>query len=126
MSLRTPLARARGHGSAKEGFGHWLLLRLTAVAMIPLSIWFIYSVVRLAGAHYEHFQAWIGLPGNTALMLILLYCVFQHAQLGVQEVVDDYMHGAAKLAATILVKMTSVLLGVFCVVAVLRVALVGG
>ena len=127
MHLRTPLAHVRGHGSAKEGLGHWIRQRVTAIALIPLSIWFIISVIGLAGSHYEQFQAWLSVPGNTALMLLLLYCTFDHAQLGVQTVIEDYIHGrGAKLAAILLVKMTSVLLGVFAGVAVLRAALVGG
>jgi len=127
MSLRTPLARARGHGSAKDGLHHWLQQRLTAVALIPLSIWFIVSVIGLAGSHYEQFQAWLSVPGNTALMLLLLFCTFHHAQLGCQVVIEDYIHGrGARVAAIYLVKMTSALLGVFAAVAVLRAALVGG
>lgn len=127
MSLRSPLARVRGLGSAKEGLDHWVQQRLTAVALIPLSIWFILSVISLAGSHYEQFQAWLAVPGNTALMLLLLFCAFHHAQLGCQVVIEDYIHGkAARLAAIVLVKMTSVLLGVFAAVAVLRAALVGG
>jgi succinate dehydrogenase / fumarate reductase membrane anchor subunit len=127
MSLRSPLGHARGMGSAKEGHGHWWQVKLTALALIPLSIWFIASVIGLAGAHYEHFLAWLSVPGNTALMLLLLFCVFHHAQLGLQVVIEDYLHdGAAKVAALILVKMTSWLLGVFSAVSVLRAALVGG
>lgn len=127
MSLRTPLSLARGHGAAKEGLGHWLSQRVTAVALIPLSIWFIVSVIRLSGTHYEQFQAWLAVPGNTALMLLLLFCTFQHAQLGMQVVLEDYVHGrAARVVSIYLVKMTSALLGVFAGVAVLRAALVGG
>ena len=127
MSLRSPLARARGLGSAKEGLSHWIQQRVTALALVPLSIWFIVSVISLAGSHYEQFQAWLAVPGNTALMLLLLFCTFHHAQLGCQAVIEDYIHGrGAKLAALILVKMTSALLGVFAAVAVLRAALVGG
>jgi succinate dehydrogenase / fumarate reductase membrane anchor subunit len=127
MNLRTPLSRARGHGAAKEGLGHWIGQRVTAVALVPLSIWFIVSVISLAGSHYEQFQAWLSVPGNTALMLLLLFCTFHHAQLGVQTVIEDYIHGrGARVAAIYLVKMTSALLGVFAGVAVLRAALVGG
>jgi len=127
MSLRTPLARARGLGSAKEGLGHWIAQRVTAVALIPLSIWFIISVISLAGSHYEQFQAWLAVPGNTALMLLLLFAVFHHAQIGCQVVIEDYIHGrGARVAAILLVKLTSILLGVFAAVAVLRAALVGG
>jgi succinate dehydrogenase / fumarate reductase membrane anchor subunit len=95
--------------------------------MIPLSLWFIASVISLAGSHYEHFQAWLAIPGNTTLMLILLLCVFLHAELGIQVVIEDYIHDrAAKTAALLLVKMTSLLLGVFSAVSVLRTALIGG
>jgi succinate dehydrogenase / fumarate reductase membrane anchor subunit len=127
MNLRSPLGRVRGLGSAKEGVGHWWQQRLTAVALVPLSIWFIASVISLSGSHYEHFQAWLAVPGNSTLMLLLVFCVFTHAQLGVQVVIEDYIHDrAARVAATVLVKMTSLLLGVFSVVAVLRTALIGG
>lgn len=127
MHLRAPLAHVRGLGSAKEGLGHWLRQRVTSIALIPLSVWFIISVIGLAGSHYEQFQAWLAVPGNTALMLLLLFCTFDHAQLGVQVVIEDYIHGrGARIAAILLVKMTSVLLGVFAAVAVLRAALVGG
>ena len=127
MSLRSPLARARGLGSAKEGLNHWIAQRVTAIALVPLSIWFIISVIGLAGSHYEQFQAWLAVPGNTALMLLLLFAVFHHAQLGCQAVIEDYIHGrAARVAAILLVKLTSALLGVFAAVAVLRAALVGG
>lgn len=127
MSLRTPLARARGLGSAKEGLGHWIAQRVTAIALVPLSVWFILSVISLAGSHYEQFQAWLAVPGNTALMLLLLFAVFHHAQLGCQIVIEDYIHGrGARVAAILLVKLTSILLGVFAAVAVLRAALVGG
>jgi succinate dehydrogenase / fumarate reductase membrane anchor subunit len=125
--LRTPLSRARGHGAAKEGLGHWLAQRVTAVALVPLSVWFIVSVIRLAGSHYEQFQAWLAVPGNTALMLLLLFCTFHHAQLGMQVVYEDYINSrGARIAAIYLTKMASVLLGVFAGVAVLRAALVGG
>ncbi len=127
MSLRSPLARVRGLGSAKEGVGHWWQQRLTAIALIPLSFWFIASVVGLAGSHYEKFQAWVAVPGNTALLVLLLFTVFHHAQLGMQVVIEDYVQDrGAKFAMILLVKMTSALLGVFSVVAVLRTALVGG
>ncbi len=127
MKLRSPLANARGLGSAKEGVGHWWQQRLSALALVPLSIWFIASVLGLAGGRYEQFQAWIAVPGNTALLVLLLFCTFHHLQLGLQVVIEDYVGDrAARIAMIVLVKMTSILLGVFSVVAVLRTALVGG
>jgi succinate dehydrogenase / fumarate reductase membrane anchor subunit len=127
MNLRSPLGRVRGLGSAKEGVAHWTQQRLTALALVPLSIWFIISVIGLAGGRYVQFQSWLSVPGNTTLILLLLFCLFHHAQLGVQVVIEDYLHvPGAKLAALILVKMTSALLGVFAAVSVLRTALLGG
>lgn len=127
MSLRSPLARARGLGSAKEGPAHWWQQRVTAIALIPLSIWFLASVISLSGSHYETFQIWLSVPGNAVLMLLLLLCVFHHAQLGLQVVIEDYVHDrAAQIAMLLLVKMTTLLLGVFAAFAVLRTALIGG
>lgn len=126
MTLRSPLGRARGLGSAKEGVGHFLSQRLTAVALVPLSLWFIISVVALAGSDYSHFRGWLAWPGNTTLMLLLLYAVFRHAQLGVQVVIEDYVHDEGiKLLSLIAVRFAVVFLGVFSAVAVLRVAFVG-
>jgi succinate dehydrogenase / fumarate reductase membrane anchor subunit len=127
MSLRSPLGHARGLGSAKEGPNHWWHQRLTAVALVPLSMWFLVSVVSLAGADYPHFQAWLAVPGNTALLLLLLAATFHHGQLGLQVVIEDYVHGkAAKVGGLIAVKLVSLLLAVFAAVAVLRTAFVGG
>jgi succinate dehydrogenase / fumarate reductase membrane anchor subunit len=127
MSLRSPLARARGLGSAKEGTAHWWQQRVTAIALIPLSIWFIASAIGLAGSHYEHFQLWISIPGNAVLMLLMLLFLFHHAQLGLQVVIEDYVHDrGAQIAMLLLVKGTCLLLGVFSAFAVLRTALIGG
>lgn len=127
MTLRSPLARARGLGSAKEGVSHFMSQRLTAIALVPITIWFVISVVSLVGSDYAHFRAWLAWPGNTTLMLLLIYCVFLHAQLGVQVVIEDYVHDeGVKILSLIAVKFAAVFLGVFSAVAVLRVAFVGG
>jgi succinate dehydrogenase / fumarate reductase membrane anchor subunit len=127
MSLRSPLGRARGLGSAKEGPGHWWHQRLTAVALVPLAFWFVVSVLSLAGGSYEQFHAWAAVPGNAALTILLVGTVFHHAQLGLQVVIEDYVHGkAAKTASIVAVKLMAVLLAVFSAVAVLRAGLVGG
>ena len=127
MTLRSPLGRVRGLGSAKEGTDHFWQQRVTAVALVPLSIWFLVAVLKLSSGHYEQFQAWIAVPGNTALLLVLLFCLFHHAQLGVQVVIEDYVAGkGARLVLLLSVKFASALLGVFAAVAVLRTAFVGG
>jgi succinate dehydrogenase / fumarate reductase membrane anchor subunit len=127
MALRSNLGRVRGLGSAKEGVTHFWHQRLTAVALVPLSIWFVVSAISLAGADFAAYHAWIALPGNTTLMILLIGMVFYHGALGLQVVIEDYVHGeGAKLASLILMKLVALLLAVFSAVAVLRVAFAGG
>ena len=124
--MQSPLGRVRGLGSAKDGTGHWWAQRITAVALVPLSLWFVISVVALLGADHATFKAWLGTPGNATMMVLLLIATFYHAQLGLQVVIEDYVHGeAVKLASLIGIKLAAVILGVFAIVAVLNVA-VGG
>lgn len=127
MSLRSPLGRVRGMGSAKEGVSHFWSQRLTAVALVPLSLWFVGSVVGLAGADYAHFHAWIALPCNTGLMILLIAAVFYHAELGLESVIEDYLPGeGARFLSVLAVKLAAVLLGVFAAMFVLHIAFVGG
>ncbi len=128
MSFRSPLGRVRGLGSAKEGVGHWLQQRVTAIALIPLSLWFLAQVIRLsADGDYAAFVGWVGVPGNTALLILLLGMLFHHAQLGLQVVLEDYVHNrGVKVASVLGVKFLALLLFVFSVVAVVRTAFVGG
>ncbi len=127
MTLRSPLGRVRGLGSAKQGVTHFWWQRLTAVALVPISLWFVVSVITLAGADYAHFRAWLSWPGNTTLLILLLFATFRHAQVGVQVVIEDYVHDEGlKLFGLIAVKFAALFFGVFAVVAVLRVVFVGG
>ncbi|MTJ81789.1 MAG: succinate dehydrogenase, hydrophobic membrane anchor protein [Telmatospirillum sp.] len=127
MSLRSPLGRVRGLGSAKQGVSHFLWQRLTALALVPLAVWFVLSVVSLAGADYAHFRHWLSWPGNATLMLLLIFALFRHAQLGLQVVVEDYVHdGGLRLISLIAVKFLALFFGVFAAVSVLRVIFVGG
>lgn len=127
MALRTPLGKVRGLGSAKEGVGHFWHQRLTALALIPLTVWFVISVISLAGADLAAYRAWIALPGNTTLMIVTIAMVFYHGALGLQVVIEDYVHGeGAKLASLLVMKFAALLLAVFSAVAVLRVAFAGG
>jgi succinate dehydrogenase / fumarate reductase membrane anchor subunit len=120
MSLRTPLARVRHLGSAKDGTGHWWAQRLTALALIPLTIWFVASLVNLAGADHAAMAAWMGNPVSAGLMILLVVATFYHAALGLQVVIEDYIHGeGAKMAALIAVKGLCVVLGLTAVLAVL-------
>ena len=125
-SMRTPLARVRGLGSAKEGVHHWWAQRLTALALVPLTLWFVVSVAGLAGMDHAGAVAWIGSPPVTVLLVLLIAATFWHAQLGVRVVIEDYVHSeAVKLVALIAVKFAAVLLAIASIFAVLRLAFGG-
>ena len=95
--LRSPLSRARGLGAAKEGFHHWWLQRLTAIALIPLSIWFMVSMIcTIMGSTRFEFAAWLVSPWNTLLLSTLLAVMLTHARLGIQVVLEDYVHSEGK------------------------------
>ncbi|MGH6948361.1 MAG: succinate dehydrogenase, hydrophobic membrane anchor protein [Kiloniellales bacterium] len=120
MSLRSPLARVRGLGSAKEGVAQWWMQRMTALALIPLAIWFCASVAALTGADYRTVADWIGSPVPACLLLLLIGATFQHAQLGLQVVIEDYVHSEGlKLAALIAAKSAALVLGLGSALAVL-------
>ena len=126
MSLRTDLGKVRGLGSAKEGVGHWWSQRLTAIALIPLLLWFVASVVPLVGAELRIVREWISGPVNSVLLLSLIVAVFHHAQLGLQVVIEDYVHtGWLKLASVIAVKFAAFGLGATSLFAVLKIAFTG-
>ena len=89
--MRSQLGRARGMGSAKSGTHHWWVERATAVALIPLTFWFVYAVIRLAGQPQPFVQHWVSHPVNTVLLLALVAMTFHHMQLGLQVVMEDYI-----------------------------------
>lgn len=126
MAFRTPLARARGLGSAKTGFHHWWLQRVTAVALIPLTVWFGFGIAALPGADYADVVAWIGAPLNTVLLFSLIIATCYHAALGLQVVVEDYVHAEwVKIATIMTVNLFFVLISLAAVYATLRIVLVG-
>jgi succinate dehydrogenase membrane anchor subunit len=124
MELRSTLGRVRGLGSAKEGVGHWWAQRVTAIALVPLSIWFVVAAISLMGADYAGFQAWIGQFGNALLMILTVLVLFYHAHLGMQVIIEDYVHGeGARVASLLIVKFVLAALAASCVLAVVLVAL---
>ncbi len=126
MSLRTPLGRVRGLGSAKEGVHHWWAQRITAVALVPLTLWFIFALASLAGADAAQAAAFVAQPLNAVLLLLLIAATFHHLQLGLQVVIEDYIHNEmAKLAILIAVKLLAVALGVAAAFSVLKTAFGG-
>ncbi len=126
MSLRSPLAKAVGLGSAKHGFSHWWWQRVSALALIPLSLWFVYSVLVIIGLDHQAASAWLAQPLNATLMILFLVAMLFHAQTGVQVVIEDYIHTKwLNLTLLLVVKFASVLMAVMSVISVLIVVLGG-
>jgi succinate dehydrogenase membrane anchor subunit len=124
-SFRSPLARAIGLGSAKKGSQHWWAVRVTAVALLPLTLWFVASIIALAGSDYVVFIAWLRTPLATSCMILLLVALFHHTALGLQVVVEDYVHSGAKFAAVIAVRLGCYGLAVIGITVTLRIAFGG-
>ena len=122
--LRSPLGRARGLGSARAGSTHWWAQRLTAVALVPLTLWFIWSMLRLTGASQADVQDWLSSPLRLALLLSLIVATFHHLQLGLQVVIEDYVHhDGLKLASILAAKGVCILLALICAISALALGL---
>jgi succinate dehydrogenase / fumarate reductase membrane anchor subunit len=121
MERRTRLGTVRGLGSAKEGTAHWWAQRVTAVALVPLTIWFVFVALRLLGADHATFKEWIANQGNALTMILFVIALFHHAQLGMQVVIEDYVHGeAAKVTSLLIMKFVAFVFAASSVVSVLR------
>jgi succinate dehydrogenase / fumarate reductase membrane anchor subunit len=121
--LRTPLGRVRGAGSAKSGVQHWWGQRVTSIALLPLTFWFIFSLASSAGMTHAEAQAWIGHPLNAVLLLAMIGLTFHHIAAGLQVVIEDYAHVEwVKIAAVLGVKAACALLALAAALAVLRIA----
>jgi succinate dehydrogenase / fumarate reductase membrane anchor subunit len=123
VSLRSPMSRVLGLGSAKEGASHWWAQRVTAVALIALTLWFVSALLQLGDFSHATVVAWIGSPLNAVLLSVLVGTTAYHSQLGVQVVVEDYVssHGW-KIVTLLLVNFVHVVLAVLGVFSVLRIA----
>ncbi len=124
MSLRTPLAAARGLGSANEGVDHWWKQRLTAIALVPLLLWFGFSVALLGTADYYTVVGWLAHPVNAGLMILVLAVGIWHGVLGLQVVIEDYIATEwKKITVLLLVKFAAVIFALAGILAVLRISL---
>ncbi|MGH6901884.1 MAG: succinate dehydrogenase, hydrophobic membrane anchor protein [Geminicoccaceae bacterium] len=124
MTLQTPIARVRGLGAARAGTRRWMAERLTGIASLILVLWFVFSAMALAGADYAQTRAWLASPVAATLMILLILSVFYHAQLGLQVVIEDYVHHSGlKVAAMVAVTLGLLALGAACIVAVLQVSI---
>ncbi len=124
MTIQTPLGRVRGLGSAKSGVEHFWHQRLTAAALVPLTLWFVWIVARYAGAPHVDVVAALGHPINAALMLLFVVAGLYHMALGLRVVVEDYITAkGSKLALLFFVNFAAFAIAMVCVVAVLRIAI---
>ena len=124
MSLRSPLAHARGLGSAKDGTHHFWVQRVSAVALIPLSLWFVFSVAQLAGGDYGMVRHWVHAPSVAITLILFISAALYHSMLGVQVVIEDYISSeGTKMVSLLLSKFAHVIVAVSAVFAVLKVAL---
>ena len=123
MSLESPLGKSLGRGSANDGTGHWWAQKLTAVALIPLTLWLVISILGMDSFAYLPVRAWIGSPLNSILLILLTISALYHSELGLQVVVEDYVHGSAKVVTLVLFKLAHVALAVAAVYAILIISL---
>ena len=123
--MRSPLARARGLGSAREGVAAWWFERVTAVALVPLTLWFATSLLALAGADYATVAAWLKRPLTALLMVLQLTALFSHLALGLRVIIEDYIHSGVKIPALMAVRFGCFALAVTGILATLRIALTG-
>jgi succinate dehydrogenase / fumarate reductase membrane anchor subunit len=123
MSLETPLHKVEGLGSSHSGVTHFWRQRVTAAALVPLSIWFIVSGLGLVGATETGSLVFLSQPLNAILMAVFVVILLYHMVLGLQVVIDDYIHGSGmKLALLLLMRAFALAVGAACLFALLRIA----
>lgn len=123
MGIRTPLAKARGLGSAKEGVSHWWWQRVTAIALIPLTGWFVYSILtQVVHGDHESTALWLSAPIPAILMVLLIVSLFYHAKLGVQVIIEDYVtKDCLKIFMLLLNKFLMFVMALVCLFAIVKI-----
>lgn len=120
-NMRDPLATARGLGSAKDGVNHWWMQRVTAISLLVLAPWFIYFAVSLIGADYFTVRAVIAKPLNATMLVSFIIAMSWHARLGLQVVVEDYIHGWQELALQLVIKFAYTIAAIAAIIAIGRI-----
>ena len=124
MSLRTPISKVRGLGSAKNGTHHWWMQKVTTVALVPLTLWFVYLVLRMANSGYDAALSLMSHPIHASLMVIFLTVGLYHLKLGLQVVVEDYIpNHKTKIFSLMMISFACVVVGVISVLSVIKIAL---
>lgn len=122
MSIQTPLGRVRGYGSAKSGTQHFWYQRMTAVALVPLTLWFVWAVVRYTGAPHAEVMSFLSHPVSGIAMAMFVVVGLVHMLLGAKVVIEDYIHReSTKIALLVLLHFAVFAVGATCVVSVLRI-----
>jgi succinate dehydrogenase / fumarate reductase membrane anchor subunit len=123
MSLRSPLGRVLGLGTAKGGSSHWYLQRVTAVALVLLGSWFCVSLATLGGTGLDAVQSWLRSPVSSVLAVLFVATAGYHANLGLQVVVEDYVAGkGARVALLVAIQFALIVAALVGILAVLRIA----
>lgn len=121
-SIRSSLAGARGLGSAKSGTAHFWAQRVSAIALVPLTLWFVACLASQFGASYSSVTNWLSSPFQASLLAIYLAAIFYHSQLGLQTIIEDYVHvESIKIGSLIVLQLLNILLGVSAIVSVLMI-----
>jgi succinate dehydrogenase / fumarate reductase membrane anchor subunit len=124
--MRSQLGRARGLGAARSGTGHWWAERVTSVALVPLTLWFVYAAIHLSGMPRAAMAAWASRPLTATLLVALVLTTFHHMQLGLQVVMDDYIHPERlRMLALLAMKAVVALLALAAIISVLKLAFNG-
>lgn len=127
MDKGTPVGRVRGLGSAKSGAHHWWLERLTSISTLLLFIWFLVSLLRLPTLDFQTVNDWLSSPLSAVPMLLLIVSTFWHLKLGMQVVIEDYVHEEGwKLFSITLLNFLAIGAGALAFFAVLKIAFGGG
>ena len=127
MSLRTPLGRALGLGSARKGSGHWWAQRMTAVGLVPLALWFVFALLSLDELSYTAVTDWIASPVSATMLVLLVSVLMYHSKLGVQVVIEDYVHAPwLVLSSLIFSSFLHIALAVAGLVAILNITFGAG
>ena len=122
--MQSQLGRVRGLGAAKSGVHHWWGERVTGIALVPLSLWFIFSVIGHLGAPHQAMLDWMASPVTIVLMLCLIAAAFHHMHLGLQVVIEDYVHTeSVRMVSLLLIRGLTAVLALLAIISVLRLGL---